>query len=308
MDARYTVHTIDLDFLGQKNGIASFLVETPDGPILVESGPHSTLPTLLKGIETLGYKKEDIQHVFLTHIHLDHAGAAWCFAEYGAQIYLHPLGYRHMNTPEKLLASAKMIYKEAMDMLWGTLQPIPAGQLTTADHGQSISIGNTIFTAWHTPGHAKHHIAWQLADNLFTGDVGGVSINHGPVIPPCPPPDINIEDWEKSIQLIEELSGINQFYLTHFGKISDTTDHLKKLRVAIRDYSQFLLPFHKKGLTVQDALPDFREFVQAYLTDHGMAPSDAMAYEAANPSDMSVTGLMRYWDKKSEMDASNNPS
>jgi len=298
MSADYKVHVIDLNFLGQANGIATFLVETPDGPILIESGPHSTLDTLVKGINALGYQKEDIKHVFITHIHLDHAGAAWCFAEHGAQIYLHPLGYRHMNTPEKLLASAKMIYKEAMDMLWGTLKPIPAEQLHIVEHGDSVSIGDTELTAWHTPGHAKHHIAWQLDTHLFTGDVAGVSINHGPVIPPCPPPDINIEDWENSLKVIESIDGIESFYLTHFGEITDLKEHIAKLRVALYDYSQFFLPYHEKGATVQEALPEFRNFVKKYLIDNGMSPKDTQAYEAANPSDMSATGLLRYWHKK----------
>ncbi len=298
MNQSHQVHVIDLNFLGGANGIAAFLVESADGPILIEAGPHSTLPTLEKGLATHGYQISDIQHVFLTHIHLDHAGAAWCFAEHGAQIYLHPFGYAHMHDPSKLLASAKMIYKEAMDALWGTLKPIPADQLHTVDHGESVQIGSTTITAWHSPGHAKHHIAWQIGSDLFTGDVAGVSINHGPVIPPCPPPDINIEDWENSLQIIESLDEVDRYFLTHFGAITDCEAHIAKLRKSLEAYSQFFLPYHEQGATVAEVLPDFREFVKKYLTDNGMSESDAMAYEAANPSDMSATGLLRYWKKK----------
>ena len=112
------IHVIDLKFKGEDNGIASFLVETALGPVLIETGPHSTLDTLESGIKKLGYQLTDVKHVLITHIHLDHAGAAWCFAEHGSTIYLHPRGYRHMHDPTRLLASAKMIYKDEMESLW----------------------------------------------------------------------------------------------------------------------------------------------------------------------------------------------
>jgi len=284
----HTIHTIDLKFLGNANGICAYLVETSIGPILVETGPHSTLDTLVAGINEIGYVKEDIKHIFITHIHLDHAGAAWCFAEHGAKIYLHPFGYRHMHDPSKLLASAKMIYQDKMDFLWGTLKPIPADQLIEVGHGDQVKIDDFVVSAWHTPGHAKHHIAWLIGKDLFTGDVGGVCINDGPVIPPCPPPDINFEDWESSIQVIEELEDVEAFYLTHFGKVT------------ISAYSSFAQPYYEKGMSVDQMLPSLKEFVQEYLTSHGMPKSDALAYEGANPSDMSAAGLMRYWKKKSQ--------
>ena len=298
MDNSYKIHTIDLNFLGHPNGIAAFLIESTEGPILVETGPHSTLSTLLDGINKLGYKKEDIQHVLLTHIHLDHAGAAWCFADHGANIYLHPFGYRHMNDPSKLLASAKMIYKEHMDRLWGTLKPISANQLIQVDHNQIISIGNTEFKALHTPGHAKHHIAWRLDDVIFAGDVAGVCINNGPVIPPCPPPDIDIEAWINSIKLLGEQTDIKSYYLTHFGIVNELETHNQLLRESLTAYSQFTKPYAEKGSNVAAMLPAFQEFVEKYLVSHGMSSKDAAAYEAANPSDMSVTGLLRYWSKR----------
>ena len=296
----HTIHTIDLKFLGHANGICAYLVETSIGPILIETGPHSTLETLEAGIREIGYAKEDIQHVFITHIHLDHAGAAWCFAEHGAKVYLHPFGYRHMHDPSKLLASAKMIYQDKMDFLWGTLKPIPADQLIEVGHGDQVKIDDFVVSAWHTPGHAKHHIAWLIGKDLFTGDVGGVCINDGPVIPPCPPPDINFEDWESSIEVIEELEDVEAFYLTHFGKVTDIDRHLELLREGLKAYSSFAQPYPDQGMSAADMLPEFRDFVSEYLTGHGMAPSDSMAYEGANPSDMSAAGLLRYWKKKSQ--------
>lgn len=294
------IHTIDLDFLGQKNGIAAYVLETDEGPVLVESGPHSTLSVLTAGLNDLGYKISDIQHVFITHIHLDHAGAAWCFAEHGAKVYLHPRGFKHMKDPSRLLTSAKMIYKEKMDALWGTLKPIPEEQLIVVDHLDIVTIGSLAFKAHHTPGHAQHHIAWQLGNDLFTGDVAGVCINRGPVIPPCPPPDINREDWLSSIEHILTLKEIDTYYLTHFGAVNNLKEHMNQLREAIEAYVGFAAPYAKEGKSVSDMLPDFRTFVREYLVNNGLTQADAAAYEAANPSDMSATGLLRYWRKRFE--------
>lgn len=296
----YTIHTLDLHFKNEVNGIAAFLIESPGGPILVETGPHSTLPRLEQELKKFGYGLRDIRHVFITHIHLDHAGAAWCFGEVGATIYLHPFGFRHMNNPEKLLASAQRIYLDEMDSLWGTLRPIKQEQLVVVDHLNEIEVNGLRFKAHHTPGHAKHHIAWQLANNIFTGDVAGVSINHGPVIPPCPPPDINREDWLDSIDHLLTLKEVDTYYLTHFGKISDIIPHMNKLKLAIDDYVAFVKPLAQSDKPMEEQLPLFRSFVTNYLIEHGLSPDDAAAYEAANPSDMSLTGLLRYWKKKSE--------
>lgn len=292
------VDVIDLNFLGQQSGIAAFVISSNEGPILVETGPHSTLPILEAGLNDLGYEVKDVKHVFITHIHLDHAGAAWCFAEHGAKVYLHPFGVRHMHQPEKLLISAKRIYKEAMDTLWGTLKPIPRGQLQSMEHGTSVLVGEHTFTAWHSPGHAKHHIAWQVGQILFTGDVAGVCINHGPVIPPCPPPDIDIEAWFNSLDIIESIEEVSTYFLTHFGKITDTRSHVNKLRKGIEAYAGFTKTLYDEHKSNDDLLPSFQSFVQNYLTTHGLPAKDAMAYEAANPSNMSLDGLMRYWKTK----------
>lgn len=300
MSSHYSVHTIDLEFLGNSNNTSAYLVESNDGVILVETGPHSTFPTLKRKIEEIGFKVEDIKHVLLTHIHLDHAGAAWCFADLGATIYLHPKGYNHMHDPTRLLASAKMIYKEMMDQLWGTLNPIAAEQLVQIEHNQELSINGLDIKALHTPGHAKHHIAWRINDVIFVGDVAGVCINNGPIVPPCPPPDINVEDWNNSIVILSEEKDVLGYYLTHFGYIEDVEAHLVQLKNAIDQYASFIEPHAISGKTMKEILPDFRNFVNTYLTDNGLDAADAMAYEAANPPDMSATGLLRYWTKKIE--------
>ena len=295
-----TIHTIDLHFQDQTNSIAAFLVESKHGNVLVETGPHSTFDHLCQQLWYIGADPVDIDHVLLTHIHLDHAGAAWAFAEFGAKIYLHPLGYRHMHDPSRLLASAKMIYKDQMDSLWGTLKPIPEENLQVVEDGESIRIDDLNFIAHHTPGHAKHHIAWQLDSVVFTGDVAGICIHEGPIVPPCPPPDINLEDWNDSINKLLRLHEVDTYYLTHFGPVTGVKDHMATLRNTLRMYSDFVYPYFRQGASIEELAPDFAQFVNQYLITNGMREDDANQYELANPAYMSVAGLLRYWKKREE--------
>lgn len=290
-------HTIDLNFLGLENAIAAFLIETSKGPVLIETGPHSTIHFLEKAINKIGYELEDIQHVLLTHIHLDHAGAAWVFARLGATIYVHPFGAKHLSEPVKLMESARMIYKDHMDRLWGQMESINPTQIHETKHLEELKIGNIKITALHTPGHARHHIAWQIEDTIFTGDVAGVKIQNGPVVPPCPPPDINLEDWANSIQLILSRKP-SKLVLTHYGEIVNPSDHLADLSAILVDWAEWIRARWEKGWTAEELTPLFSEYTAMQLKSAGVPDETLAQYEAANPSWMSVTGLIRYWQKK----------
>jgi glyoxylase-like metal-dependent hydrolase (beta-lactamase superfamily II) len=182
-----TVRVLDLQF-GGAGTIASFLLASAVGPVLVETGPDSTYPALVRALREAGTRPEAVRHVLLTHIHLDHGGAAWRLAAPGAMVYVHPVGAPHLAEPSKLFASAKKIYGDQMDSLWGRLEPIPVQRLRVVEDGEVLRIGDLAIEALHTPGHASHHVAYRLGGVLFTGDVGGVRIGAGPVVPPCPPP------------------------------------------------------------------------------------------------------------------------
>ncbi len=290
------IHIIDLEFQGVKNAIAAFIVETSEGPVIVETGPHSTFPTLKKGIEKAGFTISDIKHVFLSHIHFDHAGAAWAFAELGAKIYLHPIGAPHMQDPSRLVHSAKRIYKDQMDVLWGQLRPINQNHLVVTDHGEKIKVGDTEFIGWHTPGHAVHHIAWQVGNNLFAGDVAGIKIENGLVMAPCPPPDIHIEDWMQSIELIKGLN-LQSLFLTHFGKVDQVNQHLNDLSTCLTNWAEWMKPYAIQNEDIQTIIPKFQAYIADQLRDFGLSESSIRQYETANPSWMSVAGLMRYWKK-----------
>lgn len=293
------IHILDLQFKGLPHVIAAFLVETTAGPVLIETGPYSTFPNLVSEVKRVGYNIEDIHHVLLSHIHFDHAGASWALAERGATIYLHPFGFRHMSDPSKLVQSATRIYGDEMDTLWGALKPIPTNKLKVCNHEEKVVIGDSTFTAWHTPGHAKHHIAWQLNNQMFTGDVGGVKIEGGLIVPPCPPPDINVEDWNNSIVLIRQ-SPVDQLYLTHFGLVEEKESHLDNLEYILNDWAQWMKPYAEAETPISEVRPLFEKYVADQLREFGLSDQAIDQYEAANPSWMSVSGLMRYWRKKLE--------
>ena len=293
-------HIIDLNFQSCDRTIASFLIETEESPVLIESGPYSTFSTLEKGLKQHGYKPEDIGHLLLTHIHFDHAGAAWALAESGAKVYVHPFGYKHLNHPEKLVSSAKMLYKDDMDKLFGKMEPIKTSSLKKVEDKENITVGGETFRALHTPGHAKHHIAWQWKDIIFTGDVGGVKIGKGPVVPPCPPPDIDLTDWINSIEKIVS-EHANQWVLTHFGKITNIRSHADSLKYMLNDWSLWIKNKWEKGLSNEEITPLFIEYTTHQLKKHGLSELELKQYELANQSWMSVTGLTRYWKKQAEL-------
>jgi glyoxylase-like metal-dependent hydrolase (beta-lactamase superfamily II) len=293
------LHPLDLQFLGHSETIASFLYETSEGPILIETGPHSTYKELQSELAKKGYTPADIKHVLLTHIHLDHAGAAWAFAREGATIHVHPRGVKHLHDPQKLMDSARRIYKDQMDYLWGQMEGIPMEQLSPMEHGQVLNVGETTIQAWYTPGHAVHHIAWQIGDQLFAGDVAGVKIHEGPVVPPCPPPDIHIEDWQESIRLMRGLD-LKTIWMTHFGPIQNITEHLDQLEQHLLDYADWMKPYAEQQADPAKVTPIFQEFVMKELEKLGVEGEDLTRYEYANPPWMSVVGLMRYWKKKWE--------
>ncbi len=290
-------HTLDLHFQNYEHAIASFCIESDDGLILIESGPYSTFKSLKSELEGKGLSIDDVKHVLLTHIHFDHAGAAWALAEKGANIYLHPFGSTHLQDPTKLVASATQIYGDQMDTLWGKMKVISEENIRIVEHLEVLQIGGKTFTSLHTPGHAKHHIAWQHKDVIFTGDVAGVKINGGPVVPPCPPPDINIEDWIKSIDLIIKRNP-KRLVLTHFGEITNIELHMDQLKAILEDWSGWMKEKWESGLSNEQITPLFMKYTSNQLKENGVSEIGTKQYEAANPSWMSVAGLVRYWKKK----------
>ena len=287
------VNTIDLKFLGARAAVAAFAVPDENGFTLVECGPFSTNDNLLAGLAEAGIDPSEVHTLLLTHIHFDHAGAAWWWARRGVTVYVHPRGRKHLVDPGRLYASAARIYGEArMEELWGRMERIPPEQVVEVADRAVLNIGGKTWTAHHTPGHASHHIAWQVEGVVFTGDVGGVSIYGGPVVPPCPPPDINVTDWEGSIARLRSLNATS-FYLTHYGK-ANPTGHLDQLVTRLERYVDWVAQNIKEVSDVDKLVPGFTEMVERELRESGADDSVVSAYRAANPPYMSVTGITRW--------------
>lgn len=294
------IQILDLNFLNSKQTIAAFLVPSEEGFILFETGPYSTFEELVKELNRCGTSVENIKHVFITHIHFDHAGAAWALAAQGANIYLHPVGKKHMHDPSRLYQSAKRIYQDKMDYLWGKMEGIPEAQLRTVEHEALLQIGGVSIKALHTPGHASHHVAWKIGNEIIVGDVGGVKINNGPVVAPCPPPDIDVELWQQSIQLLSK-ENASALYLTHFGKITNVDTHLKQLEQQLLDWANWMKPRFEQGIPQEQVTPEFQRYVREQLIASGVTIKEELEkYEKANPAWMSVAGLMRYWEKQQQ--------
>jgi glyoxylase-like metal-dependent hydrolase (beta-lactamase superfamily II) len=289
------IHTIDHNFF-RKRVIASYLIENGGEPVLIETGPDTTFHKLEKGLNECGYSVEDIRNVFVTHIHLDHSGAAWRFAEAGAKIYVHPFGAPHLADPVKLIASAKRIYKDQMEALWGEIRPIEKERIHEIRDGEKITVGSTSIQAIETLGHASHHHSYLVDDLLFTGDVAGIRIDNGPVLSPTPPPDINVELWRESIRKILSLKP-EALYLAHFGKSVNVEDHMKELEDRLIEVTEWTGVRLKQGKTEEEMIIELEIMFKDILAEAGADKQLAEAYELADPFWMNVSGLVRYWKK-----------
>jgi glyoxylase-like metal-dependent hydrolase (beta-lactamase superfamily II) len=287
------IHTLDLQFFRGET-IAAYLVESAGRLALVETGPDSTWPHLVAALAAHGVKPEDVGDVLVTHIHLDHAGAAWRLAKAGANVWVHPRGAPHMADPSKLLASAKRIYKEEMDTLWGTLEPIPADRLKVTQDGMDVPVGGAKIRVLETPGHAIHHNAYLLDGNVFTGDVGGVAIGNGPNLPPTPPPDIDLPTWARSLEKIKAARP-DGFYPTHFDRHGDVGNRLDEMWDELQAWAAFVRARLDEGKDEAAIVPLFETWLTERLRSKGVGAGMFEAYRTALPFAMNVTGLVRYW-------------
>ncbi|MFC6616625.1 MBL fold metallo-hydrolase [Deinococcus radiophilus] len=171
---------IDLHFQGTPGVVAVYVWDTGDGLALVDTGPGSTLEALKAGLDLLGAGWGDVRHILLTHIHFDHAGAAGQILDYSprARVYVHERGARHLVSPERLYASAAQIYGDQMEALWGEMRPMDADRVTALAGGETLRLGGAEVRALYTPGHAVHHLAYVVGDELYTGDVGASAWCH----------------------------------------------------------------------------------------------------------------------------------
>jgi glyoxylase-like metal-dependent hydrolase (beta-lactamase superfamily II) len=292
------IHTLDLHYQNRPNTIAAYLVEGAGGPVLVESGPGSTLPKLIEGLAEHGYRSADIRHLLLTHIHLDHAGAAGWWAQQGTQIYVHGVGAPHLIDPSRLIASATRIYQDKMEQLWGGILPAPAESVTIVGDGDLIEVNGLSFAAVDTPGHASHHHVFLLEGNAFVGDLAGVHIPGADFVDlPAPPPEFHLETWLASIERIRAMP-LQAIYPTHFDRVDEWQNHFTKLSVLMKEATEFIRVRMEAGLERETILSEYLAWHMERARAAGMPEHIFQRYEVANPHPMSVDGIMRYWKKK----------
>jgi len=293
------IHTLDLQFQGAPRAIAAYLIPHAHGGVLVECGPGSTTENLTAALAEHSLTPADITDVLVTHIHLDHAGAAGWMARQGARIHVHHVGAPHLINPEKLLRSAGRIYGETMDALWGEFLPVPEAQINILHDNDAIEIEGLVFHALDTPGHAYHHMAYLFEGICFSGDVGGVRINavaarH--IRLPTPPPEFHLERWRASLA---RLAGedIQRIAPTHFGVFADPQEHLAALDRALQEIEQWMenhLPGEPEVKTLEN---EITRWEQERARADGLTEEDLAIYESASPAWMSAAGLLRYWNK-----------
>lgn len=296
-----TVIPIDLNFMGRANAIAAYLIPYAGGGVLVECGPGSTTTDLEKGLAKHGFRAEDITDVLLTHIHLDHAGAAGWFARRGARIHVHSAGAPHLLDPEKLLSSAKRIYGDMMDELWGDFLPVPENQLDILQDGNVVSIDGLSFQAVETLGHANHHFVYISNGTCFSGDIAGVRMPGVKYLRlPVPPPEFNLEQWRESQKLLISLyeNGLFQRIApTHFSIFDDAGWHLDELGRTLDDLDRWIGEIMPSNPQSEQLNSEYLNWSERRAFERNLDAQVLQTYEIANPSWMAAAGIQRYWNK-----------
>lgn len=293
------IETIDLNLLGNKKAIASFLVVGNGRPVLVESGPHSTTPVLVAALEEHGYEPSDIEAVLLTHIHLDHAGAAGWWSRQGAKIYVHPVGAPHLIDNSRLLRSALRSFGDDLARLWGDMPEADPEMVIPIADREVIEVAGLRFLALDTPGHAGHHHSYKIEDAIFTGDVAGVVIE-GLTLRElsAPPPEFQPQLWRKSLEAIESESP-STLYLTHFGRVDDPKMHLEKFRSVFEHCAEFVRVRNSEGMERDTILREYAGWRRKHAKTHGVEGSWFNSYQIMNPDHLTVDGILRYFRKRS---------
>lgn len=291
----------DLNFQGRPRVIACGVLHGPGGVALIDPGPSSTLPTLRHHLADAGISLADVTTILLTHIHLDHAGATGTLVREIplVQVYVHEIGAPHMADPAKLIASATRLYGDAMDQLWGEFAPVPREAMTTLRGGERIEAGGRALEVAYTPGHASHHVSYFSPESgvAFVGDTAGVQVvPNGFILPPTPPPDIDLEIWRESLATIDRWRP-ETLLLTHFGPATPSPPHLSELS----EHLDLVARLSKESLAVEgeDSAKEtwFVDCVRRELR-RSLTDPDASAYEVSGRFDLNWRGLARYWRKR----------
>ncbi|HET6958290.1 MAG TPA: MBL fold metallo-hydrolase [Vicinamibacterales bacterium] len=292
---------LDVNFCGVPGVIASAVLHGPGGVAIVDPGPSSTLPALRAGLERAGISMADVRTLLLTHIHLDHAGATGTLVRENPalRVYVHEKGAPHMVDPTKLIASASRLWGDAMDRLWGEMRPVPAESLTILRGGERIAAAGRDLDVAYTPGHASHHVSFFSGDTgiAFVGDTAGVRLQAGRfILPPTPPPDIDLEAWRDGFARINAWHP-ETLFVTHFGPFAPVGPHMTEMMDHLDLTSGLAKASLERPGSDEDRETWFSDEIRRELRRR-MTESEAQAYEIAGRFDLNWRGLARYWRKR----------
>jgi glyoxylase-like metal-dependent hydrolase (beta-lactamase superfamily II) len=289
-------------FLGEPEIIGSYLLAGDNDLVIVDPGPGSVLESLLASIREAGFDPRDVTHILATHVHLDHAGGSGSLVRQlpHARVYTHSKGAPHLLDTTKVVASAARIYGERMQLLWGNIESVPRERLHVIEHGDTLHVAGRNLEVHYTPGHAVHHVTFFDANSgeAFVGDVAGVRLQDVDYVrPPTPPPDIDLEAWSKSMNLVKGLRP-DVLYIGHFGAIRDIDSHFERLHDKLYSWGDFVLGAMRDGKNEAEIITMLIEHTQPELERAAGNPKAIQRYEIATNYAMTVQGYMRYWRKK----------
>lgn len=295
---------ISLPFQDEEEIIGSYLLAGNDELVVIDPGPGSTVGALLEGISEAGFDPQDLTHILLTHVHLDHAGATGSLARIISrlQVYVHGLGAQHLLDTSKLIASAERIFGERMEHLWGRIEPVSEERIHALEGGEILNLAGRRLEIHYTPGHAVHHIIAFDAHSgeLFAGDSVGVRLQGIDYVrPPTPPPDLDLENWSASLDLIKRLRP-DILYLGHYGAVRNTPTHIGNLRERLYGWADFVLQAMKQGKTEEEIVSLLIKQANPELERVTRNFHDVVRYDIATNYPMTVQGYMRYWKLKSQ--------
>jgi glyoxylase-like metal-dependent hydrolase (beta-lactamase superfamily II) len=298
---------VDLNFRGRTEIIATAVLQGSGGVALVDPGPSTTIGHLRSSLEKKGIAFADVRQLLVTHIHLDHAGVTGAMLKENPsiEVYVHERGAPHMVDPSKLLASATRLYGDDMERLWGEVLPIPADRVRPLAGGERIVAGGRELLVAYTPGHASHHVSYFDPESriAFVGDTAGIRRTPGTyVMPPTPPPDVDLEAWRESEARILAWEP-DTLFLTHFGPWQGARAHFQVLMQRTEQWSAIVRRL-LADVTLDDTERE-RRFVDEALLDLRRAVGDTQAdqYNRAGRLDYSWQGLARYWQKRAQLGA-----
>ena len=278
---------LDLLLLDREHALGAYVIETDEGPALFDCGPTSTLSTLDARLAEQGLDWSEIRHLLLSHIHLDHAGATGVLVREhpGLQVHVSEIGAPHLVDPGKLIVSARRLYGDDLERLWGEIVPVPQANV------QAVGASAAGLGCFPSPGHASHHVCYLAADGtLYAGDAAGVRIVPArSVLPPTPPPDLDVERWHATTLELRRRKP-ERLALIHFGVVDDVERHLDELDRRLDEWLERVTGGASEA-----------EFVAAAVADLQAADADAAdVYTQAMPLEQSWAGLRRYVDKRVE--------